>query len=219
MWEQNFILGIKESNPHCVFKFKHHRVSEAKKRNLKSNAPLVYAEASCKFKACSVTLQLKMVSRYRVDIFYQGSVNHNISEQHHRQITGNAREKNKQFMSGIKPLPQFLKEYNKLTPEQLISGNRDGMGENSRVFAQIASEALQLGRYDSDLVKSLLLQLSEMQKTIDGGFTQKLCACPLYVLYWSNHSLVIFNDRAKYDTLFWDATVASFGKGIMVNNF
>lgn len=52
-----------------------------------------------------------------------------------------------------------------------------------------------------------------MQKTISGGFIQKVCASLLYVLYWSNHGLVIFNDRAKYDTLFWNATGSLVRKG------
>ena len=42
-----------------------------------------------------------------------------------------------------------------------------------RDIAQIASEARQLGRYDSKLVKSLLFQQENMHKEINGGFIKK----------------------------------------------
>ena len=93
----------------------------------------------------------------------------------------------KQLLYGIKPLSQFLKENQKLTSDQLLFRNRDGLSKSSRVFAQIASEAHHLGRYDSDLVKSLLLQQDSMQREMNGGFIPKICASPLYILYWSSH--------------------------------
>ena len=151
---------------------------------------------------------------YKVTVKYSGSVKHIIGEQHYRNITGEKREElKKQSMFGMKLLPQFLKEHEKLSPGQLLSGNRDGLGKNSRIFAQIASEAHQLGRYDSELVKCLLFQQENMQKEMNGGFIQKVCASPLYVLYWSNFGLDIYNDRATHDTLFWDATGSLVRKG------
>ena len=213
-WQDHFLKGLKESNPHCVFTFKHHRVSDAKQRQKQDATPFFYAEGSCKFKGCGVAVKLEMWKLFTVTVKYSKSVKHIIGEQHHRNITGEKRDElKKQSMYGIKPLPQFLKEHEKLSPDQLLSGNRDGLGKNSRIFAQIASEARQLGRYDSELVKSLLFQKENMQKEMNGGFIQKVCASPLYVLYWSNYGLDIYNDRAKHDTLFWDAAGSIVRKG------
>ena len=120
----------------------------------KYNSPFL-AEGSCKFKDYRVAIKLEMCDLYKGTVKCSGALKHNIGEQHHCKIRGECSDNLK---DQLKPLPQFLKEHQKLTPTQWILGNSDGLGKNSRIFANVASEVRQLGRYDNELVKRLLLQ-------------------------------------------------------------
>ena len=183
----------------------HHNVSYAKQRHRQSSSSIFHTKGSCKVEGCGVGVEIELWKLFTVNVSYSRSVKHIIGEQQHRRITGDKREelKNK-FMYGIKPLPQFLKEHEKLSFNQLISCNRDGLGKNSRFFSEISSEGRQLGRCDNELIKSLLYQQENIKKEINGGFIQKICASPLYILYWSKFGLDIYNDQAKHQSLFWD---------------
>ncbi|MES9901378.1 MAG: hypothetical protein ABW168_01695, partial [Sedimenticola sp.] len=80
------------------------------------------------------------------------------------------------------------------------------MGKDSRVYAQIAVESRQRGRLDHDVLQSLIELQKDMYQTLAGGFIQKICASPCYILYWSEPGLRLYNERADKDALFWDAT-------------
>ena len=87
-----------------------------------------------------------------------------------------------------------------------MSGNIDGFGNNSRVYAQIACESRQASCKSDDTLSNLITQQKYMKKNCPVGFIQNLCAKPVYVFHWSKCSLVLYHERAAGNALFWDAT-------------
>ena len=206
-WQSLFFQGVKESNPYCSFQVLSSRLSNATKRKRKAGSPLFRVHAKCTFVDCTIKLKLEMQDTSIVNVVYTGDLKHDIQEIRQRPIKGKDREKLKQeFKGGIKPLALYLQQFQQLPAEYLVSGNRDGLGKNSRVFAQIAAESRQGGRMDDSVFNSLQELKEEMNKKVEGGFIQKICASPSYILYWSKYGLDLYNERAKLDALYWDAT-------------
>lgn len=200
-WQKYFLEGIRESNPYCVFMFKYHSVSSAKLRTRKNSSSIFKAEACCKFSDCTCKVNLKMFCESIVHLEYSGFIKHDISEQHARPLSGESREDLKDTLrKGEKPLNVFLQKLNEINPEELIAGNMGNIGLNSRKIAQVGVEARHKGRFDSDLISSLILQKQS------SSFIRKICASPMYLLYWSEHGLKIYNELASKSILFWDAT-------------
>ena len=71
------------------------------------------------YEGCGVEVKVEMWKLYTITVIYSRSVKHMIGEQHHRRITGEKREEMEKNMYGSKPLPQFLKEHEKLTPQSV----------------------------------------------------------------------------------------------------
>ena len=206
-WQSYFVKGLKKSNPFCVFNFKHHHVSTADKYKKNSNQKLFFANASCAFSTCKVQVKLEMFDRKSVRVTYTGNINHDVNEQHCRYIRGNERQELKdEFKGGIKPLVKYLECVDKHTPEELIAGNIDGFGKNTRVLNQIACESRQEGRKSNDQLSSLIALREDMKKDCENGFIQKISAKPLYVCYWSKNGILMYHERASSNALFWDAT-------------
>ena len=148
-----------------------------------------------------------MFDKTLVTVNYTGNIKHHVNEQHSRYIRAEERKELKEeFKGGIKPLTKYLEVVKKHTPEELVSGNIDGFGKNSRVYAQIACESRQEARRSDNILSSLLSQQHDMKKDCPTGFIQKICAKPLYVIYWSKGGLALYHERAASNALFWDAT-------------
>ena len=207
-WQKYFVDGLKQSNPYCVFSFQHHQISIAEKRKRKSGSKTFYANAECAFKkTCPVKVNIEMFDKTTVYVKYTGNVKHQLNEIHARHVSGEEREQLKeQFKGGIKPLTKYLDAMDKTSAEVLVSGNVDGIGKNSRVFAQIACESRQDGRKHDDTLQSLLYQQEDMKRSCSVGFIQKVCAQPLYVFYWSKAGLTLYHEKSSTNALFWDAT-------------
>ena len=203
-WESYYVKGLKVSNPFCVFRFEHHHISTAVK---KDNRRIFFASAACTFSGCPVKAKLEMFDKTLVTVNYTGNIKHHVNEQHSRYIRAEERKELKEeFKGGIKPLTKYLEVVKKHTPEELVSGNIDGFGKNSRVYAQIACESRQEARRSDNILSSLLSQQHDMKKDCPTGFIQKICAKPLYVIYWSKGGLALYHERAASNALFWDAT-------------
>ena len=206
-WESLFFRKVKESNPYSSFQVTTSRLSQAMQRRRKPGSPFFSANAHCTFSDCNIKLHLEMQDTKVVNVTYSGRLKHDINEIRQRPIKGADRDSLKQhFKGGIKPLSYFLDQLQQLSPESLVSGNRDGLGKNSQVYAQIAAESRQGGRMDKNVLLSLQELKEEMKRKQEGGFIQKICASPCYILYWSNYGVELYNERAKKDALFWDAT-------------
>ena len=205
-WQSHFIDLIKKNNPYCVFYFKNHCVSAATLRSRKTGSPLFQAHAGCKFTDCTCEVTIKMHSKTLVSCFFTGFIKHNINKNHSRHISGEERQtlKNK-IKYGPKPMHIYNDEFSKISNDILISGNYGSLGPNSKKLQQIAVEGRQEGRLDKDAIMSLLQQEKDMSKE-HGGFIQKICISPFYVLYWNINSLQYYHDFSKSQILFWDAT-------------
>ena len=202
-WQHIFVNRIKESNPYCSFVFKYHKVN---KEYNKANSALFTARAACQFSDCPVSVSIRMRQVCLVDVHYSGNVKHNIKEMRSRPIRNAERENLKtEFVAGIKPLKKYIESVQKVANDVLVSGNCDGFGKDSQVYAQIASESRQ-NRLDKDCLQSLILQMDSMKKETNFGFIQKICAKPTYILYWSYEGLQLFHKFASNLCLFWDAT-------------
>lgn len=141
-----------------------------------------------------------------VNVHYTNNIKHNISEQNSRPITGSEREALKDiFKRGEKPLNEYLKRRENIDSDQIISGNNDGFGKDTQVFRQIATESRKIGRYDKNVLLSMIQQMEEKGKS-GKGFIRKISAKPNYILYWSEEGLNIYHKLAKDYPLYWDAT-------------
>ena len=207
-WQSLFFQKVKETNPYCCFQVLRSRLSTAAKRKRKFGSPFFLVLAKCTFVDCTMTFKLEMHDNSTAKVTFTGDLKHDIKEIRHRPIKGEARDQLKnQFKGGIKPMAHYLEQLQKLPTEYLVSGNRDGLGKNSRVFAQIAAESRQAGRMDDSVFQSLQELKEEMKLKVNGGgFIQKICASPCYILYWSKFGIELYNERAKKDALYWDAT-------------
>ena len=56
-WEDQFLKGVRESNPHCVFSFKHHRVSVAEQRPKSLMRPFFMLKDFVNLKKSCVTVK------------------------------------------------------------------------------------------------------------------------------------------------------------------
>jgi hypothetical protein len=208
-WLYPFTKGLKQSNKHCVFMFKKHRVSTAFKRKTKQNTHFFSASAKCKFSDCPVNAKLTITCKKSrlVNVQYYGHVKHAITELRARPISGRERtELKKEFTHGQKPLGVYLERLRNADPETIVSGNADGMGKDSHVYCQIAAESRQVGRMDDDCFKSLVNQMEKQKEDGRYGFIQKICLKPSYILYWSEEGIRLYHELAKKSTVFWDAT-------------
>ena len=173
-WESLFFRKVKESNPYCSFQVTTSRLSQAMQRRRKPGSPFFSANAHCTFSDCNIKLHLEMQDTKVVNVTYSGRLKHDINEIRQRPIKGADRDSLKQhFKGGIKPLSYFLDQLQQLSPESLVSGNRDGLGKNSQVYAQIAAESRQGGRMDENVLLSLQELKEEMKRKQEGGLFKK----------------------------------------------
>ena len=115
------------------------------------------------------------------------------------------------FASGKKPMKQYNKLINEKNSDEIIAGNRDGIGASRSTLQKIASESRQIHRKDVNLIQSLLDQKGDFEKSIYSnkttpGFIQYISLHPCCVFLWSYASVVTWHEMCKRDAAFFDAT-------------
>ena len=198
-WQDIFLKHMKTINPYCCFVFKHHQVSSC-------NGFKFSAYAKCKFQHCAVEVRLVMSDDECVQVKCFGNVKHKLGEIHARPIRGMYRERlTNDFKCGIKPLTKYLNIFSKFHCNQIKSGNLDSLGgQNTSVFRKISSQSRET-RFNCNEIESLSAMKIKMIED-NKEFIQKICADPMYILYWSEEGLAMYHKFGSKYPLFWDAT-------------
>ena len=212
------IEGLKESNPYCVFVFKHHNVTVAHARE----PDVVFrTNGKCKFQDCEVQVRVTVDKAMEATATYSGSVKHNTDEVNSRNISGKVRrDMRDQFRLGSLPMKIFVDRLGHLEEGVYESGNRDTSSCNLQVFQKISSESRTTLRKADNELESLM----ELQKCLRSkypgtvpGLIQKIVAKPFYVICFTEKGVRTFHKRAGDTVLHWDATGGCCGSSLSEN--
>lgn len=195
-------------NPYCVYMFKNHKVSVAKKRSKMKKTPIFRGEGECKFRDCKNKCKFSMDGNYLVNVEISSKVKHHMLESHARPVRGNLRQiTRKLFEHEQKPYKHYLKKCQDTPTDAKIAGNFSNFGNTTRTFQQIASESRYQNRLDPEEFESVCKLRVRMEKEIEGqknsGFIQHIVIWPPY---WSENGIRIWHDVARSGILYWDAT-------------
>jgi hypothetical protein len=91
-WEHVIADGMNRFNPCCVYMFKNHKVSVAKKRSKMKMTPIFRGEGECKFRDCKNKCKFSMDWNYLVNVEISSKVKHHMLESHARPVRGNLRQ-------------------------------------------------------------------------------------------------------------------------------
>ena len=91
-WEHVIADGMNRFNPCCVYMFKNHKVSVAKKRSKMKMTPIFRGEGECKFRDCKNKCKFSMDGNYLVNVEISSKVKHHMLESHARPVRGNLRQ-------------------------------------------------------------------------------------------------------------------------------
>ena len=165
----------------------------------------------CTFTECAFTFSAKITQKgNKLEMLVQseGGIQHSKDERKSRLIKGNAREQLQKELETTLPSTLQSLHYLGLTEEQLISGNRDGVGLTLSCYKKISSEGRRKKLRDEDVCKSLMILKDEILNDSGGrmGYIQRVHAFPFSVHCYSETGVSLFHYLAKEQTLYCDAT-------------
>ena len=168
-WEHVIADGMNRFNPCCVYMFKNHKVSVAKKRSKMKMTPIFRGEGECKFRDCKNKCKFSMDGNYLVNVEISSKVKHHMLESHARPVRGNLRQTTRKlFEHGQKPYKHCLKKFQDTPTDVKIAGNFSNFGNTTRKFQQIASESRYQNRLDPEEFERLCKLRVRMDKEIEG---------------------------------------------------
>ena len=165
----------------------------------------------CTFTECSFTFSAKITQKgNKLEMLVQseGGIQHSKDERKSRLIKGIAREQLQKELKTTLPSTLQSLHYLGLTEEQLISGNRDGVGLTLSCYKKISSEGRRKKLRDEDVCKSLMILKDEILNDSGGrmGYIQRVHAFPFSVHCYTETGVRLFHYLAKEQTLYCDAT-------------
>jgi hypothetical protein len=209
-WENIICDGIKGYNPYCVYMFRWHKVSIAKKRKMLTK-PIFRGEAICKFPECKNNMTFSMDHSRKVTFTIDKRVKHAMEESFARPIRGERRKNLRdKFRDGPKPFKCYMENFNAAENEVKLAGNFSDFGNSPQIFQKIASESRSTHVLEKSEFESLLKLAEEMVANSNSkklpGFIRQISIYPPFVMYWNEAGVRIWHDMAKNSTVFWDAT-------------
>ncbi len=162
----------------------------------------------CTFTECAFTFSAKITQKgNKLEMLVQseGGIEHSKDERKCRPIKGKSREQLQKELETT--LPSTLQSLG-LTEEQLISGNRDGVGLTLSCYKKISSEGKKNKLRDEDVCKSVMILKDEILNDGGGrmGYIQRVHAFPFSVHCYSETGVRLFHYLAKEQPLYCDAT-------------
>ena len=214
-WLDVMARNLKESNPYCAFAFKRHWV----KKSFRKKSDLYFkAHAYCTFNSCEVTCNLsiklnemtKRSSEIEIEVQYSGNVQH--SGKKARHIKGGSRDLTAQLLTKYSPSYIRHQGLSLMPAEVFASGNRDGIGATKSVLQKISSEIKDALRLDDDVIKSLIVLKSELNKEERNGsgavpgYIQQISASPFQVVAFNEGGVRLYHDLCDYNVIHCDST-------------
>lgn len=210
-WTIIFDTYIKNSNPHCVFMYKDHHFTEAK-RIPKSDDFFMSFDALCKFRTCTCAYHAVLQHNGRLKIDYNGTIVHEKDAVHARPIRDERRQQIQEYTNlGVTPRSLYLQKLSHMSSEEKAAGNRNSVGSSPAVIRKISSEGNVKLRRDDDLQTSLQNLKSELAKKIFpaepiSGYLQEISLDPLRLICFTAGGIAAYHNFCRAMPLSWDAT-------------
>lgn len=210
-WTVIFDGYIWQSNPYCVFMYKGHYFTRAKKALTKEDFFMSF-DACCQFSTCPCKYHATLQYGGCLNIDYTGNLIHLKEELHSRPIRDVRRRQMQALTSlGVTPGSLYLQQLSKMSNEEKEAGNRNNVGSSPSVIRKISSEGNIKLRRDDNLEKSLHILKQELSQKIFPveqipGYLQEISVDPLRLICFTAGGIATYHHFASTMPLSWDAT-------------